>query len=80
MQTQELIQIYHLLREQEGKMVEIHRSLRAVLETLVRENPEFYDAYRQSYESRLSSEVALGYAPTLEAIDEKIRDLKERKD
>lgn len=76
MDKQELIAIYHLLRHQEEKLYELHRGLRAVVHTLNSQH-SFREAYPANYSDVGSSEVALGYAPTLKAIDETILRLKE---
>jgi len=76
--SQELIEVYHLLRHQEEKLYELHKSLRATTEFLHKHG--FGDEYARSYEAIGSSEVALDYAGTLRLIDETIRRLSESED
>jgi hypothetical protein len=76
--TQELIEVYHLLRHQEGKLYELNKILRAVVEILCKQGlgPE----YEKSYEATGSSAKALGYAEMLQSIDAKLRHLTEHAD
>jgi len=70
---QELIEIYHLLRHQQERIYELHKSLRAVTEVLHKHG--LGSEYAQSYEAIGSSEVALDYDGRLRLIDETIRSL-----
>jgi len=54
---QELIEIYRLLRHQEEKLYELHKSLRALTEVL--QTSGFGREYQKSYAAIGSSEVAL---------------------
>jgi hypothetical protein len=72
---QELIEVYHLLRHQEERLYEIHKSLRALTEVLQKYGvgPE----YAKSFEAIGSSAVALDYAGKLRLIDETIQSLQD---
>lgn len=71
--SQELIEIYRLLRHQEETLHELHKSLRAVTEVLHKHG--LGAEYAQSYEATGSSAVALDYAGRLRLIDETIQSL-----
>ena len=73
-----LIDVYHLLRHQEEKLYELHKSLRAVTEVLHKH--ALGAEYAQSYEAKGSSAVALDYAGRLQLIDETIQSLTDAED
>lgn len=73
----ELVQIYQLLEDQEAKLVELHRHLRALL-TILESHPQLFDSYQSIYRGLGSSLVLRDFEPKIEAIHEKMRVLSER--
>jgi hypothetical protein len=72
-----LTNVYQILEHQEGKLVDLHRSIRAILEAMKTQDG-FLEAYGKHYEGPGSSETALGYTSMLAAIREKVQRLRER--
>jgi hypothetical protein len=72
--SQELIEIWHFLEEQEIRLIELDRRLRALLET-IRTNASLFDSYRTTYERLGNSNLILTHDRTVRAIDEKVRQL-----
>ena len=73
----ELVQIYQLLEDQEAKLIELQRHLRALL-TILESHPQLFDSYQSIYRSLGSSLVLREFEPKIEAIHEKMRVLSER--
>lgn len=72
--SQELIEIWNFLEEQEIRLIELDRRIRALLET-IRTNASVFDSYRTTYECLGSSNLVLTRDRTVRAIDEKVRRL-----
>lgn len=72
----ELVQIYQLLEDQEAKLIELHRHLRALL-TILESHPQLFDSYQSIYRGLGSSLVLREFEPKIEAIHEKMRVLSE---
>jgi hypothetical protein len=75
--AEELVQIYKLLEEQEAKLIDLQRHLRAFV-TILESHPQLFDSYQSIYRGLGNSMVLREYEPTIEAIHEKMRVLSKR--
>jgi hypothetical protein len=72
----ELVQIYKLLEEQEAKLIELQRYLRALV-TILESHPQLFDSYQSIYRGLGNSMVLREFEPRIEVIREKMRVLSE---
>jgi hypothetical protein len=75
--AEELVQIYKLLEEQEAKLIDLQRQLRAFV-TILESHSQLFDSYQSIYRGLGNSMVLREYEPTIETIHEKMRVLSER--
>ena len=68
----ELVQIYKVLEEQEAKLIELQRHLRALV-TILESHPQLFDSYQSIYRGLGDSMVHREFEPTIEVIHEKMR-------
>ena len=68
----ELVQIYKVLEEQEAKLIELQRHLRALV-TILESHPQLFDSYQSIYRGLGSSMTLREFEPTIEVIHEKRR-------
>jgi hypothetical protein len=73
----ELVQIYKLLEEQEAKLIDLQRHLRALV-TILESHPQLFDSYQSIYRGLGNSMVLREFEPAIEMIHEKMRVLSER--
>jgi hypothetical protein len=72
--SEELIEVWHLLKQQEIHLIELDRRTRALLDVL-KTGPRLFDSYQTTYKDLGSSNVILEHEPAIRAIDEKLRKL-----
>ena len=73
----ELLQIYRLLEEQEAKLIDLQRQVRALV-TILESHPQLFDSYQSIYRRLGNSMVIREFEPTIETIHEKMRALSAR--
>jgi predicted transglutaminase-like protease len=74
--SQELIEIWHSLEQQEVRLIELDRRIRALLEVL-KTQPRLFDSYQATYKLLGSSNVILEHEQAIRVIQEKLRQLSE---
>lgn len=72
--SQELTEIWYFLERQEIRLIELDRRLRALLEVL-KTDTRLSDSYQTTYEQLGRSNIILEQGRTIQAIDEKLRNL-----
>ena len=60
----ELVQIYKLLEEQEAKLIDLQRRLRALI-TVLEGHPQLFDSYQSVYRGLGSSTALREFEPTI---------------
>jgi hypothetical protein len=78
--TQELIEVYHLLRHQQQKIRDLHLGVRAIVEALKSPQGAFSDDYDRTYEDPGSRGVTAEYDSTIRIIDAKVQRLRDGTD
>ena len=68
----ELLQIYKLLEEQEAKLIDLQRHLRALV-TILESHPQLFDSYQSIYRGLGNSMLLREFEPAINAIHEKMQ-------